>query len=178
LQTVVSRFNKMGTSQKKRLWQLAKADQEWIGHLAPTFFSSCGLQWMLHAKRPSIFLLYPFHLLSPLANSIVFPFSVANLGPSNCSSELISECYHLNETHHTSLGSIICNFISCFPHNCIFHNFISIYTCSSWWQCSSLWSLMGFLILESQFFRLIEIILKLKDTCSLKGKLWQTYTVF
>lgn len=112
MQTIVSRFNKMGTSQKKRLWQLAKADQEWLGHLAPTFFSSCGLQWMLHAKRPSIFLLYPFHLLSPLANSIVFPFSVANLGPSNCSSELISECItSMKLTIHHYVPSYVTSFL-------------------------------------------------------------------
>lgn len=38
-------------------------------------------------------------------------------------------------------------------------SFRSICVGSSWWQCPSLWGLTGFLIPESQCFRLVEIIL-------------------
>ena len=63
-------------------------------------------------QRWSVFLLYSFHLLSPLANSVVFPFSVANLDLNNCSSELISECItSMKLTIHHYVPSYVTSFL-------------------------------------------------------------------
>lgn len=59
---------------------------------------------MLHTKRWSIFLLYPFCLPSPSATATAqHPFPFANLGLTSCSSELIlGRIITLSEAHVTT----------------------------------------------------------------------------